>query len=204
MALQDHPDGALQSPDLVAFRQNRKKEQSEEAVESCSRRKHRIMSSHGPCSRGQGGTLEWQRRREGPLARELGFHGKNCPSEQPLTPPSPALPCNPSPGRGQLGVNHFQPRPEEVAIKELVSDRRSSCAALTPSDPELLQHLPAEQGEASEPALSAGYSIPAPQSASLLECGLLPVTRHAIPQDEDKTALPAAAPRPRGIPTFSF
>lgn len=61
MALQDHlcPDGALQSPDLATFRQE-EKEQSEEAVESCSQRKPWIMSSHGSYSGGHGGTLGWQ------------------------------------------------------------------------------------------------------------------------------------------------
>lgn len=37
------PDRALQSPDLAAFGQEGK-EQSEEVVESCSHRKHWLMS----------------------------------------------------------------------------------------------------------------------------------------------------------------
>lgn len=126
-------------------------------------------------SRGWGSTLGWQRCQEGPLVRDLSFcpcHGET-PRGAALTPQSPAQqspaqPRNPSPDRGQLGVNHFQYRPKEVAIKELVSDRKSFCAALTPSAAELLQHLPAERGEAAEPAVSAGCSIPASPAASLL------------------------------------
>lgn len=93
MALQDHSDGALQSPDLAAFRQEGKKEQSEEAVESCSWRKHWIMPSTGTLLTGPGwhpGVAVTSGRA---ISEEVGFPWGKRPAKQLLNPakPGPAV-----------------------------------------------------------------------------------------------------------------
>lgn len=98
MALQDHPcpDGALQSPDLATFRQEGK-EQREGAVESCSRRKHWIVSPQ-PRSQtlltGRGWHPGVAVAREGPLVRELGF----CPRRGETPRGAAPDPAKPGPG----------------------------------------------------------------------------------------------------------
>lgn len=104
-------------------------------------------------------------------------------------------------------------RTKETAIKGLVTDIKSYCAALTPSALELLNHLPGERGEAlvrlwlagtgSLLALLVGCSIPAQQRSTLVRmraASTLPPAMHLARTDccgtgTERRALLAAAPR---------
>lgn len=104
-------------------------------------------------------------------------------------------------------------RTKETAIKGLITDIKSYCAALTPSALELLSHLPGEQGEALVRCWLAGTgsllvplvgcSIPAQQWSIFVRmraASTLPPVMHLVRIDfcrtgTGRTALLAAAPR---------